>query len=378
MASSPLTKCVCPLTHQELIATPLEVARSRIARGEPLATRVTHGHLSKPTGETATLMMRADDRAAYPLVDGVPILLAPEVLTDPRDPASFDLVTSHYAEAYNETPFYDEEAAGKADHIVSAASLADIPSDGLRRIGQISRLSADERADFPNPPLRWLAAAMDLGSEWDCYRHLAPVQNKHILQAGGSGGIAMILLLAGAADAVLLTPMLGEARLALKLAEALGLSDRFSCVVGIAEEIPLPTKSLDIVFSGGCVHHMATELAFPEIARVLRPGGKFAALEPWRAPLYSLGTRVFGKRESNPFCRPLTRERVAPLFDAFSSARYVQHGSLTRYPMLAIQKLGARIPLDTAWTVGRIDDRICSLIPAMRRFGSGVALLATA
>jgi uncharacterized protein YbaR (Trm112 family) len=378
MASSLVTKCVCPLTHQELTATPLEVARLRIARGEPLATRVTAGHQSIPVGETETLMLRADGRAAYPLVDGVPILLAPEVLTDPREPVRFDLETSHYAEAYNETPFYDEEAAQTANQLVTAASLADIPSDSLRRIGQIYRLPADERANFPNPPLRWLTAAMDLGSEWDCFRHLAPVQNRHVLQAGGSGVTAMNLLLAGAAAAVLLTPMLGEARLARKLAQALGVSERFGCVVGIAEEIPLPTASLDIVYSGGCVHHMATELAFPEIARVLRPGGRFAALEPWRAPFYSLGTRIFGKRESNPFCRPLTRERVAPLFDAFPTARYVQHGALTRYPMLAMQKLGARISLDTAWTVGRIDDRICSFIPAMRRFGSGVALLATA
>jgi SAM-dependent methyltransferase len=304
--------------------------------------------------------------------------MAPEVLTDPGEPASFDLVTSHYAEAYNETPFYDAEAAVKTEQITGAASLADLPFDGLRRVGQIHQLPREQRADFPNPPLLWLTAGMDLGSEWDCYTHLAPVQNKSALQLGGSGGMAMIMLLAGAAEAVLLTPMLGEARLALKLAESLGVANRFRCVVGIAEEIPLPAASLDLAFSGGCVHHMATELAFPEVARVLRPGGKFAALEPWRAPLYSLGTKVFGKRESNPFCRPLTPARVAPLFEAFSSAKYVQHGALTRYPMLALQKFGARFSIKTAWTVGRIDDRVCSCIPGLRRFGSGVALLATA
>ncbi|SRR6266403_1607872 len=376
--SSLLNRCACPLTHQELTAMPIEAARLRIARGEPLATRANLGHQSQPVGETETLLLRADGRAAYPVVDGVPILLAPEVLTDPREPARFDLVTSHYAEAYNETPFYDAEATDKANQIITASSLVDIPFDGLRRLGQIHRLSTEDRADFPNPPLRWLAAGMDLGSEWDCYRHLAPVQNKNALQLGGTGGIAMMLLLAGAAEAVLLTPMLGEARLALKLALALGLSDRFHCVVGIAEEIPLPAASRDIAFSGGCVHHMTTELAFPEIARVLRPGGKFAAIEPWRAPLYGIGTRLFGKRESNPFCRPLTRDRVAPLFDAFPSAKYVQHGALTRYPMLAMQKLGARFSHETAWTVGRIDDSISSHIPGLRRFGSGVALLATA
>ena len=375
---SQLQQCVCPLTHLELIATPMEGARLRIARGEPLATRMNLGHQPKPVGETETLMLRTDGRAAYPVVDGVPILMAPEVLTDPREPAKFDLATSRYAEAYNEATFYNAEATDTASQIITASSLVDLPSDSFQRLGQIFRLSTEDRADFPNPPLRWLMAGMDLGSEWDCYTHLAPVKNRHVLQLGGSGGIAMNLLLAGAADAILVTPMLGEARLALKLAQALGLSNRFRCVVGIAEEIPLPATSLDIVFSGGCVHHMATELAFPEIARVLRPGGKFAAFEPWRAPLYSVGTKIFGKREANPFCRPLTRDRVAPLFDAFPSAEFVQHGALTRYPMLAMQKLGAKISQETSWTVGRIDDRICSFIPGLRRFGSGVALLATA
>ena len=41
--------------------------------------------------------------------------------------------------------------------------------------------------------------------------------------------------------------------------------------------------------------------------------------------------------------------------------------------MLAMQKFGARFSIKTAWTVGRIDDGLCSCIPGLRRFGSGVA-----
>jgi hypothetical protein len=87
-----------------------------------------------------------------------------------------------------------------------------------------------------------------------------------------------------------------------------------------------------------------------------------------------VGTRLFGKREANAFCRPLTAKRVAPLYDAFPTARIVQHGALTRYPMLALEKLGARFPTRLAWNVGRADDRLCSLF-GLRGFGSSVALL---
>jgi len=377
MDSDSMLGYVCPLKRLPLLAVPLAVARARIARGEPLATRAHASRGRAPTGETPQVLLRSDELAAYPIVNGVPILLAPEVLTDPRARLTFDLQSSHYAEAYNEMQFYDAASSGVAEQIDDVASLGESREEDLQLLYRQRGASEADRADFPNPPEQWLAARMDLGSEWDCYSHLAPLRNGHIMQIGGRGSAAMRLLLAGASRATLLTPMLAEAQVALKLARILGMSERFACFVGIAEEIPLPDASLDGAYSGGCVHHMTTAVAFPEIARILRPGGRFAAVEPWRAPMYALGTWVFGKREPNAFCRPLTPERVAPLFSAFPQARCVQHGALSRYPMLAMEKMGARFALTTAWNVGRLDDRLCSLIPGMRRLGSGVALLAT-
>jgi uncharacterized protein YbaR (Trm112 family) len=377
MGTDSMTGYVCPLTHRPLVPVALQIARARISRGEPLATRVHTDHARAPIGETPQVLLRSDEQAAYPIVDGVPILLAPEVLTDLRARIQFDLKSSHYAEAYNEMLFYETTSDVLADHIHSVASLAESPEEDLQGLSRQLCASDVERAHFPNPPQKWLVARMDLGSEWDCYAHLAPVESKHFVQLGGRGSAAMKLLLAGAARATLLTPMLGEAHLALKLAQVLGVTERFACFVGIAEEIPLPDASVDGAYSGGCVHHMTTALAFPEIARVLKPGGRFAAAEPWRAPMYALGTWVFGKREANPYCRPLTPERVAPLFGAFPQAQCVQHGALSRYPMLAMEKLGAHFALTTAWNIGRLDDRLCSRIPGMRRLGSGVALLAT-
>ena len=47
-------------------------------------------------------------------------------------------------------------------------------------------------------------------------------------------------------------------------------------LAGTAEQIPLPDASVDAVVAGQAYHWFDPELAHPEIARVLRPGGVFA------------------------------------------------------------------------------------------------------
>lgn len=52
-------------------------------------------------------------------------------------------------------------------------------------------------------------------------------------------------------------------------------------LAGTAEQIPLPDDSVDAVFVGQALHWFDIDRAFPEIARVLRPGGVLGAL--WNA-----------------------------------------------------------------------------------------------
>lgn len=49
-------------------------------------------------------------------------------------------------------------------------------------------------------------------------------------------------------------------------------------LAGSAEEIPLPDASVDIVIVGQAYHWFDRDSALPEIARVLRPGGRFAPM----------------------------------------------------------------------------------------------------
>lgn len=266
-----------------------------------------------------------------------------------------------YREAYAEMQFYNGIGYEHARQTRECGSLKGSDSAGLRHLHFVAHLPKDRRQDFPNPSSTWLCETIDVASERDCYQHIGTVAGKRVMQIGGKGIFAILMLLAGAEDAVLITPMHGEATVAVEIAKLYGLSDRLECLVGIAEEIPVANDEVDVCYVGGCVHHMRTEIAFPEIARVLRSAGKFVAIEPWRAPGYAIGTRLFGKREPNAFCSPLDKSRMAPLYKSFKSADYVQHGSISRYPSIVAQKAGIFLSVPTAKWIAEVDDKICNL-----------------
>lgn len=60
------------------------------------------------------------------------------------------------------------------------------------------------------------------------------------------------------------------------------VSPGITALAGSAERIPLPDRSVDAAVAGQAYHWFDTARAHPEIARVLRPGGVFAAL--WNEP----------------------------------------------------------------------------------------------
>jgi uncharacterized protein YbaR (Trm112 family)/SAM-dependent methyltransferase len=361
----------CPETGQPLELVTRQQAEAEI--GAPLcllrAPDEQSAALDAHFGTVTHILRRKDRRAAYAIVDGIPILMVPEQIGPWTQRRTFDLKDPRYAEAYAEMEHYNRVSGSLAQDITRSEAYA--------HVARVQQASPAERASFPAPPQVWLDAVYDSASQWDAYKHIAPLGGRRVMQLGGQGIHAVKFLLGGAEEAWLVTPMLAEARFAVSLAEAFGVESRLRCVVAIAEELPLQEATFDVVYSGGCVHHMVTSLALPEAARVLKEGGRFAAIEPWRAPLYSLGTRVFGKREENVFCRPLDRERVAPLQTAFGWSGTVQHGTFARYFLIALKKLGVKLSLMTVWRLIRMDDSLASLVPGLRRLGSSIALLGT-
>ena len=361
---------VCPVTKLPLTLMSRVEAERKI--GAELATRGdlrnAKGETSKPAGVTENVYLRADLKLAYPSVDGIPVLLAPEALAAPSELSQVDLSDRRYAEAYEEMEFYNAAASGTHGKLDDGGAWSVLPTE--------MAATEDEIRSFPAPWYRWIDAPHDSAAQWDAYRHLGKMEGRRFLQLGGSGTHAIKFAMAGAGESWLVTPMLGEAIFGRALAESAGVGDRFRAVVGIAEELPLGSDAFDGIFAGGCLHHMLTDIALPEASRVLRNGGRFAAAEPWRAPLYAIGTKILGKRE-DAYCRPLNRTRVGPLKSAFSSFEVVGHGTLTRYPFLALEKFGVPINKQVPWHIGRIDDAICSIIPGFRKMGSSVAVLAT-
>lgn len=319
-------------------------------------------------------MATEDGQLAYPIVDGIPVLLAPEQLRD-ADGWHADLTARQYAEAYEEMEFYNSVAESGTNEL-REGRLENLTgsSEVLKSIVRVADLEPSLRS-FPDPREIWIDAPYDSEAEVDVYGHLSPIEGVDVMQIGGKGEHAVKLLLGGARRAVAVSPMVGELQYAIALAESFGVDDRLICVAAVAEELPFPDETFDRVLAGSCVHHMVTELALPECARVLSPGGKFGAVEPWRSPGYGLGTRIFGKREVEVYCRPLTAERVAPLEQCFGETTIVHHGALTRYPLVAFEKIGFRVSPETARRIQRTDDSISSRVPGLRSMGSSVALL---
>jgi uncharacterized protein YbaR (Trm112 family) len=341
------------------------------------------GGLAQAVEPTAEVLVSDDASRAYPVISGVPVLLAPEALCA-SDATRVPPDSQRYAEAYEEMSYYNPVAGEWATHLGSASqnggkrrAASDDPVEEGRRLARMAtELASAGTRTFPDPPELWLHLRFESAALRDAYAHLSPLTGQRLLQIGGLGLDGVKFLLAGAREVWLASPMLGELSFAQTLAALCGVEDRLRPVLAVGEELPFATGSFDSVYAGGSLHHMVTSLALPEFRRVLRAGGRFASVEPWRGPGYGLGTRLLGKREAVG-CKPLTPSRLRPLFDTFEAAAAIHHGALTRYPLVALSKFGIKTPMSTVRSLTEVDDLLSSAVPRLRATGSSVAIVAT-
>jgi SAM-dependent methyltransferase len=358
MEGSPLQ---CPASGAGLRRVP--IAEADAAVGARLAPPHAHGY--EPVGRTDQVMLRDDHGGAYPVRNGIPVLLVPEMLT--REGRSVDIREPRYAEAYEEMAHYDDEGDRAVVEIAS--------SHAARDLLPLTSLTDAQRARFPEPDLRWLDAKYELAAQQDAFRYLAPMTGCRVLQLGGRGLHAVRFLLAGATEAWVISPMLGELRFARALGQLCGVGDRLHCVAGIAEEIPVSSGTFDRIYAQGSLHHWQIGPALRECRRVLAADGRFAAVEPWRGPFYGIGTAVLGKRDRRVRCVVLDADRIEPFAGLFDDASITHHGTLTRYPLIGLSKLGVKLPRSTVARLGRADDGLSSHIPGARARGSSVAIV---
>lgn len=323
------------------------------------------------SAKSTSLLVTSDASTAYPIMDGIPILMWPDAFVKPGT-APVNLKDRTYWEAYTEMAFYNPRALEDARNF-PASSLC----NGIRKLAELPRRVRE--TEFPKPYELWIDAIYDSKALIDAYEYLTPLEGHNFVQIGGDGRHAVKALLAGAAQAIVVTPMIGEAIFAWRAAEAAGVQDRFSCILGLGEEIPLQSDSVDALLSPGCMHHMRFDFALREIYRVLRIGGRFSAFEPWRAPLYSLGTKVFGKRghglikrSQSVFCSPLDEEKIAILPKIFKFSVVHHHGPILRYPFIVAGKFGFRCSIPTMLKFAHLDDQLGQLFSLGPRWGGSL------
>src|SRR4051794_25987370 len=98
---------ICPQTKLPLRAISLDQTKEALG-ATSLAPRSNIE--PAPFGVTSTMLVRSDGACAYPVVDGIPVLLAPEQITPADRPKEFDLKDVKYAEAYEEMTHYNQVA----------------------------------------------------------------------------------------------------------------------------------------------------------------------------------------------------------------------------------------------------------------------------
>ncbi|MBX3011399.1 MAG: class I SAM-dependent methyltransferase [Caldilineaceae bacterium] len=120
------------------------------------------------------------------------------------------------------------------------------------------------------------------GAPWRQYLFgfLGPVQGKTVLDiACGYSMTPVILALAGATVyAVDVAPK--TIATVQRYAEYKGVADRLHVHVGPAERLPFADEKFDLLFGGAALHHLQLNVAGPELARVLKQGGRGAFQDP--------------------------------------------------------------------------------------------------
>ncbi|WP_194817345.1 class I SAM-dependent methyltransferase [Nocardia sp. XZ_19_385] len=191
------------------------------------------------------------------------------------------------------------------------AGFDDLPTDdqALRALrassfGAHAAAYAEHRPDYPLAGIRWA---------------LGDVERQTVLDLGAGTGKLTEGLLAAGASVIAVEPD-AEMR-----AEFIQRFPRVVAYPGAAESIPLRDGSVDAVVAGQAFHWFDPEAAFPEIARVLRPGGVFAAF--WNDDDRSVGWvaglhRVARSAATLPGIRNLETIPSHPQFTDFERADF--------------------------------------------------------
>ncbi|MBI4729501.1 MAG: class I SAM-dependent methyltransferase [Acidobacteria bacterium] len=132
-------------------------------------------------------------------------------------------------------------------------------------------------------------------------RAIAAQGSRRILEVGAGTGLHARWILENT-PAEYVGVDVSEAMLAIATRRLAPHAGRFRLGIADAHRLPFPDGSFDAAFCSGTLHHLADPgRGLAELARVVRPGGRVAAMEPnWKFPSVLL-VSAFTKAERNAF-----------------------------------------------------------------------------
>ncbi|MEM1399166.1 MAG: class I SAM-dependent methyltransferase [Pseudomonadota bacterium] len=162
-------------------------------------------------------------------------------------------------------------------------------------------VSPDEKTDLVSGVFAGVAERYDLMNDlmsggvhrlWKAsfLAQVAPREGEKILDvAGGSGDIALAMAASSPVTICDLSPEM--VAVAQRRAAKEGLADSVTVTVGNAEDLPIPSRSMDVyTIAFGLRNVTRIDKALAEARRVLRPGGRFFCLEFSRVVIPPLRT----------------------------------------------------------------------------------------
>jgi ubiquinone/menaquinone biosynthesis C-methylase UbiE len=176
--------------------------------------------------------------------------------------------------------------------------------------------------------------------------------------ACGDGDVALRAAAAGAQLAIGIDISGVSVQNARRAAAARGLAERTFFLRADCENTGLPDDSVDVVVCAGVLHHLDVTRAFPEIRRILAPGGRVIAFE---ALDYNPLIKLY--RNRNPHQRTeWEKAHILSLREVRLARRYFQLGEIRYFHMASIAGvwLPALLPLLNGL------DRVLTRVPGVQ------------